>query len=217
MWSAESGLLALDLDGTLIDARRRQLAVLRAVLAEAPPTGTEIDLDALWERKRDGDTTAAALVALGLPEESARAVASRWVERIEDEDELRRDELLPGVEDALTALAAAGVRPTVITARTHPDRVRRQFTALGLDRHCDGPHVVDPAEASTRKATSLRDLHAAAYVGDTESDAEAASLADLPFAAVATGQRSPAFLTRRGLTPHPTLAAALDSLGSRPG
>jgi phosphoglycolate phosphatase-like HAD superfamily hydrolase len=240
MWSAESGLLALDLDGTLIDARRRQLAVLASALAELRPapgsidpnrgplatggpddeTGLAeagpgaIDFDALWERKREGATTRAALITLGVPEDEATAVAARWVERIEDEDELAGDRLLPGVEETLADLATRGVRPAVVTARAHPDRVRHQFATLGLDRWCDGPHVVDPSDAANQKAATLRELGAAAYVGDTESDARAASLAAIPFAAVSTGQRSPTFLTAQGLQPHPTLAAALDALST---
>jgi phosphoglycolate phosphatase-like HAD superfamily hydrolase len=203
MWSADAGPLALDLDGTLIDARRRQLSVLASVLA------VEVDLGALWERKREGATTAAALAALGVPDDVAAAAASRWVERIEDEDELRADRFLPGVEATLAELAAAGVQPTVVTARTHPDRARAQFAALGLERWCEGLRVVDPADAAEQKAAVLRELGAAAYVGDTESDARAAALAEIPFAAVSTGQRSAAFLADRGLTPHPSLAAAL--------
>jgi phosphoglycolate phosphatase-like HAD superfamily hydrolase len=211
MWSAESGLLALDLDGTLIDARRRQLSVLAKVLAERDlPL---VPFDWLWERKRGGETTVEALIALEVDDAEARAVAARWVERVEDEDELLQDKLLPGVEDTLTALAAAGVRPLVLTARASGDRTRHQFTALGLDRWCNGPEVVDSTEPTTQKATALQHLGAAAYVGDTESDARAASLAGIPFAAVATGQRSPSFLAAQGLTPHASLAAALLAAG----
>jgi phosphoglycolate phosphatase len=212
MWSAEQGLLALDLDGTLIDARRRQLAVLAKALTdlELPPVPPEL----FWGRKRGGETTVEALIALGVDDGEASAVAARWVERIEEEGELAGDFLLPGVEETLVDLATRGVRPVVVTARAHPDRVRDQFATLGLDRWCDGLHVVDPSQAAEQKATTLRELGAAAYVGDTESDARAASLTAIPFAAVSTGQRSPTFLTAAGLRPHPTLAAALGALSA---
>jgi phosphoglycolate phosphatase-like HAD superfamily hydrolase len=211
MWSAELGPLALDLDGTLIDARRRQLSVLAKVLDEfgMPP----IPFDWFWERKREGESTVAALVALDVDDGEAKAVAAGWVERVEDEDELRQDQLLPGVEDTLTAIAAARVRPSVVTARTHPDRAARQFATLGLDRWCEGPRVVTPGDAAAaEKAAVLRDLDAVAYVGDTESDARAAACAEIPFAAVATGQRSHSYLVREGFEPHSSLGAAIASL-----
>ena len=212
MWSAEQGLLALDLDGTLIDARRRQLTVLAKALAdlELPP----VPYDLFWERKRAGEKTVEALIALDVEEGEARAAAARWIERIEDEDEFAGDLFLPGVEETLADLATRDVRPVVVTARVHPDRARRQFATLGLDRWCDGLHVVEPSRAAEQKAATLRELGAAAYIGDTESDARAASLAQIPFAAVGTGQRSPTFLTTAGLTPHPTLALALGALSA---
>jgi phosphoglycolate phosphatase-like HAD superfamily hydrolase len=211
MWSAESGLLALDLDGTLIDARRRQLSVLMKVLAELdlPP----VVPDLFWERKRGGATTAEALVALGVDDGEVGAVASRWVEQIEDEEELLADRFLPGVEDTLATLADRGAHPTVVTARAHPDRAVHQFASLGLDAWCNGPRVVEAgAEAAAQKARILRDLKAAAYVGDTESDAKAASLAGVQFAAVSTGQRSPTFLGSLGIDPYTALDVALESL-----
>jgi phosphoglycolate phosphatase-like HAD superfamily hydrolase len=213
MWSAELGSLALDLDGTLIDARRRQLAVLAGVLAEhelAP-----IPFDVFWERKRGGEPTAEALIAVGIDDAEAKAVTSRWVERIEEEDELSRDLFLPGVEENLANLAAAGVRPTVITARTHPDRARRQFASLRLDRWCDGPRVVGTANPEAAKAAVLRSLDSRAFIGDTESDALAASLSGVRFIAVETGQRSAAFLAGKGVETRPTLGAALGALTTR--
>ena len=176
-------MIALDLDGTLLDCRTRQCAVLQAVLP------SRVDPAAWWARKRGGATTAAALVALGVDRRRAEAAAAAWTARVEDDEWLALDAPLPG---ARAALARAGF---VLTARRRPGAVARQLQALGLAAEVV---VVDPRRAAEAKAEVLRDRGARGLVGDTESDARAAALAGVGFAAVGTGQRDPAFLLAHG-------------------
>ena len=203
--------LAMDLDGTLIDPKPRQIAILETVLGESrlePPA-----LERWWDAKRDGADTERALCELGFAPEPARELAAAWRARIEDPATLRLDPLLPGVVDALEALAAP---PLVLTARRYADRVQEQFRALGLDRLANGLVVVDPAEAAEAKGRALREHGARAFVGDTESDAEAARLAGVAFAAVCTGQRSRAYLEALGLNVFDALGQALAALSRAP-
>jgi phosphoglycolate phosphatase-like HAD superfamily hydrolase len=210
--SPSRGTLALDLDGTLIDPRPRQVAALAALLGP----GLEIDGDRLWELKREGLTTLRALTRLGFDAETAASLSERWVATVEDPRRLGLDRLLPGVADALEGLAAVGTRPLILTARQDAERARDQVASLGLLRWCADISVVSPSSAAEEKAVQLVARSCRAFVGDTESDARAAELAGVDFAAVTSGQRSRQFLLAGRLPSFETLAEALRALGESP-
>ena len=63
----------------------------------------------------------------------------------------------------------------------------------------DGVTAVPPAHAVSAKATALRRLSPAGFFGDSESDAQAAKSAAVPFFAVSTGQRTADFLADAGI------------------
>lgn len=207
-----SRLLALDLDGPILDPEPRQTAVLRWVLTEESATGA-IDPGEVWELKRQGLSTQAALHELGMAAAEAERLASRWTEAVEDPQWLSLDAALPGVLEVLAGLAEQGTRPVIITARRHADRAAKQVESLGLLRWCSALRVVSPDHADSEKAGELREIRASALIGDTESDAEAANLAGVAFAAVTTGQRSREFLEGHGLQAFASLADALQDLG----
>lgn len=192
--------MALDLDGTLLDCRARQVAV-------AADLAGSLDEDAFWAAKRAGATTAAALAAQGAPD-----VSAAWIDQIEDERWLALDEPLPGAEAAIAELRRAGFDPVVLTARRHADRAAAQVERLGLA----APVVVSPAAAKVEKAAALRELGAAGLIGDTESDLEAARAAGVPCELVSTGQRDEAFLRGHGAAAvHDTLGQAVEALVAR--
>jgi len=188
--SPDACALLLDLDGTLIDARRRQVELARHL---AP----SLDGDRFWAAKRAGATTRRALADQGVAD--AEALAAAWVAAVEETRWLALDAVLPGAAEAIAAVRAAGLAPLVLTARRDAAAVRAQVAALSLD--VPPPLVVDPREAATAKAAVLRASAAAGFVGDSESDHAAAAAAQVPFAAVAGGQRDAAFLAARGIAP----------------
>jgi phosphoglycolate phosphatase-like HAD superfamily hydrolase len=208
-------LVALDLDGTLIDARDRQVGVAAEALAEV--TGHELDERRFWQAKRRGATTREALELLGHPTGSAIAVAQRWSQRIESDEWLRRDRALPGVPRALASLRAAGVATVVLTARRSADGARVSLRSAGLEDLVEQLFVVDPVRAVAGKATALRRCRAAAFVGDTESDGAAADRAGVPFGAVSTGQRSRPYLRAAGYDAAASLRVALERVMSATG
>jgi phosphoglycolate phosphatase len=210
--SSTDGPLALDLDGTLLEPRERQLALLTELLRSEPGCPA-VDLDLVWELKREGATTAEALRRLCVPTPVVERLARLWREQIEDRRWLAIDRPLPGVMATLDMLRRRGVRPLILTARQHPDRVEWQLAQVGLERWCPTVVVVSPAAARAEKAERLVALGCRAFAGDSESDADAARDAAVPFAAVATGQRSPRFLGSRGIESHASLLEALVALG----
>jgi phosphoglycolate phosphatase-like HAD superfamily hydrolase len=202
--------IAFDLDGTLIDARRRQVGVATEALAWA--TGERLEEARFWRAKRSGASTRQALTELGYHAATAASVAQRWAERIEADDWLDADRALPGVKRTLTALRAAGAVICVATARRRAGGARRSLQAAGLAPLIAELIVVVPAMAVPAKARALRRWGAVAFIGDTETDGLASQSAGVPFAAVTTGQRSPGYLSARGYAPEKSLSAALATL-----
>jgi phosphoglycolate phosphatase-like HAD superfamily hydrolase len=201
-------VVALDLDGTLIDARARQVGVAAESVLEL--TGEQLDRVAFWRRKRGGASTRQALEQLGYRSSTALALARRWSERIESDEWLARDRALDGAGRVLSDLRRAGVAGVVLTARRDPQGARLSLRSAGLDDLVDHVIVVDPDGAVDGKARALRRCAAAWFVGDTESDGAAAHRAGVPFAALATGQRSGAYLRGLGYEPARSLPDALD-------
>jgi phosphoglycolate phosphatase len=199
--------LALDLDGTLVDARARQVAVASHVLGEMGEAALEEDL--FWALKRAGATTERALVKLGYPLRAAADIADSWRKEIEADRWLELDDALPGVLRVLQELRSRGVTITVLTARQRAEGAARSLEGAGLADLVDELHVVDPARAVAAKADLLaRHVHVG-FVGDTASDGEAAAAAGVPFVAVTSGQCCFGHLYSLGYRVVPTLREAV--------
>jgi phosphoglycolate phosphatase-like HAD superfamily hydrolase len=126
---------------------------------------------------------------------------------------LRLDEPFADATTTLRAMRAAGATPLIVTARRDAAAVRNQVERLAPELLLA---VVRPGITAAReKARALSGRGAAVLIGDTESDADAARTAGIPFVAVSRGQRSEAFLIARGLTPvYGDLAAAWEAVQS---
>lgn len=184
-------LIALDLDGTLIDCRERQ-SLLAASLCRA--AGLELDLAQFWTAKREGATTAFAIRRQGADARLAESLSRLWVDQIETDAWLRMDRVLPGVRRSLHIAVEMGFKLHMVTARAREQALRRQLRWLSLETFFDHVKVVSPREASPRKAKYLSAITPVVYIGDSESDAAAASAAQIKFLAVSSGQRSAAYI-----------------------
>ena len=182
--------LALDLDGTLITCEPRHSAVLQAAL-EAHRL--RADLTRVWEMKRGGSSTEAALFAAGLSRVDARVVAGEWRRMIEEPGWLALDRVLPGVSETLEEMRRTS-RLTLLTARSRSEWLPQQLCRLNLARFFDSISVVSPKHAVEEKARRLKEDSVDAFFGDTESDLRAAALAGVTFCAVSSGQRDRNFL-----------------------
>ncbi len=190
-------VFVFDLDGTLLDARARQVQVLVAAchaLGEPAP-----DVVGFWHLKRDGNTTREALERLGVLKPVAQQLSAWWVAHVEDADMLGFDELQPRACDAIAACRLNGLSPRILTARRDSRLVQLQIETSGLGTLVDDVCVVAPRLAVTEKAVHLKRWQAIAMIGDTESDARAAALAMVPFLAVSCGQRSETYLRSQSL------------------
>ena len=201
--------LVLDLDGTLITCEPRQLAVLQAALS---PLGVRVDLTKVWELKRNGASTEQALVQLGETPALARQVSEAWRSVVEEPVWLGLDTVPGDIGEVLSNMRVAGARLWLLTSRSRSEWVPQQLARLGLSIYLHQVLVVKTRDAVLSKSEMLRNISPAAFFGDTESDWNASMSADIPFFAVATGQRSAAFLNGIGVgVVYCNLAAAWDA------
>lgn len=187
-------VLGLDLDGTLISCEPKQTTLLRVAACAA---GVALDAGSVWQRKRQGSSTAEALQALHLPTTVTKAILRVWLESIEEPQWLALDTVFPEAWVGLETMRRLGWELILISARRSPHWVWHQLDRLGLKPFLNEVIIVRPEEARARKCIAMQKTRCAAYVGDTESDAEAAKQAGIPFFGVTGGQRSGEFLTAR--------------------
>jgi phosphoglycolate phosphatase len=170
----QSGPVGFDLDMTLIDSRP---AILAAFAELARETATFIDLAAV-----DGRLGVKLEDEVGFwfpPGQRAAAAACYRLHYLRLARRLTT--IMPGAREALAVVRASGERAVIITAK-HPVSVAPSLRAVGLAADEVFTHVHGP-----EKAEVLRNLHAAAYVGDTPPDMAAAVEAGVPAVGVATG------------------------------
>lgn len=189
--------IALDLDGTLIDCRERQVALMRHALATVAHDGAlSLDDNAFWALKREGANNVAALAHLGYREKTITAANKLWGDLIETPAWLERDFVLPTVLESLGALLSNGYRCTLLSARKDSFAAQNQINRLGLNSWLSHAIFVSPLSQSTEKAEQLTRIGASVLVGDSESDGSAARTANVRFIGVSTGQRSSLYLKR---------------------
>jgi phosphoglycolate phosphatase-like HAD superfamily hydrolase len=184
-------LIALDLDGTLLDCRERQ-SLLAASLCRA--VGFELNVEQFWHAKREGATTALALRGQGADKCFAERLTRLWVGQIEGDAWLRIDRVLAGAISAMHDARKRGFNLHLVTARSREHALRHQLRWLSLEQFFEDVEVVSPQAASQHKARYLSAVRPVAYIGDSESDASAANAAQIRFIAVSSGQRSAEYL-----------------------
>lgn len=191
---AKMPVIALDLDGTLIDCRERQ-SLLAASLCRA--AGFELNLERFWSTKREGATTALALCSQGADTRFAERISRLWTSQIEGNAWLQMDRVLSDAMSALQDALKFGHKLHLVTARSQKHALHAQLRWLALQSLFDHVEVVSPQAAALNKAKYLMSSRPMAYIGDSESDAEAALAAKVRFLAVSCGQRSSGFLKNR--------------------
>lgn len=185
--------VVVDLDGPILDVRRRHYRCYSSILAEHGYPA--VTADRYWEMKRRRVEAGRLLAASG-----AEALYGRfgqaWRERIEDGDLLALDRAQPGARRQLQDWRARGVRLILATMRQHAERAAEQVDRLGLGElfwqvvvSADAVGGEGKGRAVLREAPGL-DPGRCLWVGDTEADAEAAAVVGCPVWLVVCGIRS---------------------------
>ena len=170
--------VVVDLDGPILDVKRRHYRCYAGILAEHgyPVIGP----DRYWAMKRRRVEPRRLLAASGAEALEARFLRT-WRDRIEGRDMLALDRAQPGAQRRLQEWHARHVRLILATMRRHPDRAAEQVGRLGLSglfwRVVVSPDALGgegKGRAVLREAPGL-DPARCLWVGDTEADAEAAA------------------------------------------
>jgi len=183
-----TGPVGFDLDMTLIDSRRAILVTWSALAAE---TGVPVDLADV--DRRLGAKLEDEIAQWFPPGQRDDAVASYRRHYLTVAGELTT--ALPGAAEALAAVRQAGQAAVIITAK-HVSSVGPSLAAAGLSGLSGDDLFTDVHGAG--KAAVLARISAAAYVGDTPADMQAATAAGVTAVAVPTGSFPPADLRAAG-------------------
>ncbi|QEQ01514.1 HAD family hydrolase [Thermosynechococcus sp. CL-1] len=191
-----SKIIAIDLDGTIIDCYPRQAAVTEYIFNELEINN--IDFQVIWEHKRSGLSTVEVLKSY-FPEINPKIIKSftlRWLELIEEPYWITFDQLFPWSQSILETLNSIGFNLVLLTARQRPENVFDFLTNHGIHNLFSQVHIVSPQKATEQKADLLLQVNPLCHCGDTETDALAAEKANVRFIGVSCGQRSKYFLER---------------------
>lgn len=175
---AEKNIIAFDWDGTLLDSRNRHKIVMNFVLSKF---SVNIDTSDLIEFKRQGKNNVDFLVSKGIDKNLATEIQLKWIENIEKPEFLTEDKLYPETIELLQQYSK-DYDLILLTARTHADLLRKQVKDCNVAHFFKDIFVVSPSQKVTdQKAKVLREQQAILMIGDTQSDALAASQAGIEF------------------------------------
>ena len=188
--------IAFDLDGTLLDSRKRHEIVMRDVLKKH---GINLDTSDLVTYKADGHNNIDWLLSKGIAEDVAKKVNAEWVSLIENADYLSADFLYSDTLDVLKRLCMENDL-FLITARSNKENAYRQIKQLGIAHYFAGISVVDTCtDTPALKAAELKKYKVDCFIGDTEADYKAAQKSNSDFKAVSYGFRSERYWNTYGI------------------
>ncbi len=185
--------IAFDFDGTIIDSRQRHQKVMAIILQKY---GFNTDVSDLVDFKSDGKNNIDWLISKGIPFSQADHINKDWIQLIENEEFLKSDSLYEGVVNTLRTLSENNDL-YLITARNNKEGAMSQIQKSGISKYFSDIIIVPSNKNSAElKSKELRRLEIDVFVGDTELDFQASTMADCHFYAVSQGFRSKEFLKR---------------------
>ena len=187
--------VVFDLDGTLVDSAPAIREIAARLLDELGAAPLTLDETRAFIGSGAAVFTRRALAARGLPDdEAAAAAAHARFEALYAAAPGEANRPFPGAEEALDAMAAAGL-PLGLCTNKPLAPTRNVLDALGwADRFGaviagDSLPVRKPDPAALRAALDGLGAGDALYVGDSETDEATARAAGLPFALHVHGYR----------------------------
>lgn len=160
----------LDLDGTLLNSKKRHEIVLRDILLRRQ---LDTDISDYLEYKADGENTKSYLKSKKqLDERIAVDIAEEWTKNIELDSYLCFDSWYKDSEEFLSELKKYGFSLILITARSNENGLRRFLDESEQTRYFDNIVVVSPIGANRNKSSFISDNlgDTNIVVGDTEGD-----------------------------------------------
>lgn len=188
----------LDLDGPLLDGRRRHYSCYERILNACG--FVPVDEDTYWHSKREM-INRRDLLELSSATKIYDKFLSDWLAVIESPEALALDVVQPGAIDCLKTWKQQGKRLVLVTLRKDAASLTDQLKSNGLSDYLDHVLVCTHESGGQGKAQAVRVLIGeplnelrAIWVGDTEVDAQAAEALGIEVFLVANGLRSPRVL-----------------------
>lgn len=203
--------IVLDLDGPILDGRRRHYLCYSRILQSH--NKSPLDSDLYWNLKRTR-MDRRKLLELSNAGDIYETFSREWLDRIEDTDLLELDSLQPNALDTLTHWQQSGVVMTLATMRNKRSSLLGQLERLRLIGLFRDIVICDYREGAEGKASRVSESFGAnipkdsVWIGDTEADVNAADRLGIKAFALTCGLRTEEYL--RSLKP----AAVLDSLAA---
>ena len=175
--------LFIDLDGTLIDARKRVYEVFRFLVPTA-----NFSFDAYWEIKRAGISNESILAnQFDFSDLQIANFISRWMQEIEKENWLELDEPFDNVENKLQKLKNE-YKLILVTARQSTTNTLKQLKKLQLDIYFDDILITN--QTLTKQVIIKQKFDITPndlIIGDTGKDVEAGKALGIKTIAVLSG------------------------------
>jgi len=190
--------VAIDLDGTLLDSRRRHIVVLTDCINSINSTAyTPDDFHDFASYKSQGHTGLSYLKDKKIPNEEA--IISLWIQKIEHKKYLRLDRLYPNVLRDLKRMSDR-YNLFLSTARANKSNALWQISESGIgDFFCDMKVVKSRGNVGLNKYRAIRSIPLDFVIGDTEVDLALANYAQCGFFPLNYGFRSTRYWTKKGL------------------
>lgn len=191
--------IGFDLDGTLLDSRRRHKILMQDILNER---NIPISAVGLVQYKANGYNNLQWLQSQGVDDNLAKEINNDWIARIENNEYLKYDHLYSGIKEMLEELSINNSL-YLVTARNNKANLFRQLQELGINQYFEDICVVPSSKESTQlKANYLIEQGITTFWGDTEVDKRAADIAGCKFRVCLSGFRSQSFWERYNKKRH---------------
>ncbi len=189
-------VIVFDFDGTLVTCENKQKYALLSILNRNSIIEPEL-LEKWWKLKREGFSSADALNDLNIP--GAESIAEEWARIIEDFQFALLEKPFSDTIETLDLIKNSNFETIILSARRHKLQLMQTIYRYGFDQYIDDIIITSPIKAASRKAAYLNMIRPYLFIGDTESDFQAAKESNTPFIALSRGQRSYSFLNRAGI------------------
>ena len=179
-------MLFIDLDGTIVDVRRRHYAAYVSVCEMRDVKGTPVPEREYWHWRLQKKPLADLVAATKVFPTKRRLYQERFDQRLEAPELLTLDVMRPGVQ---TFLGKVYTKTPIclVTQRRDGEALHSQLASLGLARYFAAvlagappePRRPDPRLRAEHKAQLVKDRYrllpaGSLYIGDTDTDVEAA-------------------------------------------
>ncbi|MFC1516559.1 HAD family hydrolase [Thermodesulfobacteriota bacterium] len=194
--------IVLDLDGTLIDNSVRHFEVYKFLSSNLGITNI-LKQKEYWDLRRGGLSNIQVMLYRGMAPSLRNLVFARWMEMIENDEMLRRDNHFPGVKEWLWN-AEKLFNLYLITLRKNITLVNDQIDRMGImsffRKVICVSHDRDPATSKAKAFDMQARKKIEVWIGDSEVDLQAAQIIGTKFIAVSSGVRDEKWLRSAGAT-----------------